>query len=54
MDQWAPHATMLGNLILKYGDQLIDREDNVEQDHKVISLKPYQHADSTDNLDEAA
>lgn len=54
MDQWAPLATMLGNLILKYGDQLIDRDDNVEQHHKVILLKPYQHANSTDDLNEAA
>lgn len=49
MDKWTPLANMLGNLILKYADQLIDREDEIVPNAaqgSIIELNPHHSEDS--------
>ncbi len=57
MDKWTPLANMLGNLILKYADQLIDREEETGQkaaQGNIIELNPHHSEDSPIDYDVAA
>jgi len=57
MDKWTPLANMLGNLILKYADQLIDMEEETGQyaaQGNIIELNPHQSEDSPIDYDIAA
>ena len=57
MDKWIPLANMLGNLILKYADQLIGREEKTDQkaaQGNIIELNPHHSDDSPINFDIAA
>lgn len=57
MDKWTPLANMLGNLILKYADQLIVWEDETVPNAvqgSIIELNPHHSDDSPIDYDIAA